>query len=286
MGAGPGDPELLTVAAMRAISDAKALVVADRLVSQEVLDLVAGELRVAGKFPGCAEAAQQQIYDWVEEAVLADRDVVRLKIGDPFVFGRGGEEMLEFRQRLGVEPRLVPGVSSCLAAPLAAGVPVTHRGAAHQLVVSTGHGKDDSKPELPAYHDYQTVVLLMGVGRLRSLTETLRAEKNFPSDCPAMVVECASRPDQRAIIGDMSDIADLAEEHALKPPSTIVFGKAVRALHTDAPHGILEFRASHSDPRGPDDAIIAQLMTLNSKNQILPYARARSVVTAANATIA
>ena len=90
---------------------------------------------------------------------------MRLKIGDPFVFGRGGEEVLELRERLGVEARVVPGVSACLAAPLAAGVPVTHSGAAHQTLVSTGYGRgNSSSPELPPYDPRRTIVLLMAVG--------------------------------------------------------------------------------------------------------------------------
>ena len=108
VGAGPGDPELLTVAALRAIADSEALVICDRLVSPEIRELVRGELRVAGKLPGCAEKAQQQIYDWCREGLVEGRRVVRLKIGDPFVFGRGGEEVLELRERLGVEARVVP----------------------------------------------------------------------------------------------------------------------------------------------------------------------------------
>ena len=240
VGAGPGDPELLTVAALRHISDPEALVVADRLVSVEIRSLVAGELRVAGKAPGCAEKAQREIYDWCEEGVRAGRKVVRLKIGDPFVFGRGGEEILEFRRSLGVEAEVVPGVSSCLAAPLAAGVPVTHRGAAHQLLVSTGYGRDGNSPELPAYDENRTVVLLMAVGRLPVIVGDCLDHRGFPSDCPALVVEQASSPRQRTVIGDLSDIADLVERHAIKAPATVVFGAAARVLHEGEPHGLLD----------------------------------------------
>lgn len=247
VGAGPGDPELLTVAALRAISDPEALVVADRLVSKEILELVAGELRVAGKRPGCAEIAQEQIYDWVREAVRENRTVVRLKIGDPFVFGRGGEEVLEFRKSLGIEAHVVPGVSAALAAPLAAGVPVTHRAVAHQLVVTTGYGRNGSHPELPTYHPYQTVVFLMSVGRVRAVARTLIDENGFPEDCPALVVEKASCPEQRIVIGDLTDIADLVDRHEIKPPSTIIFGQSVRVLYEDARHGLVQTPASNDD---------------------------------------
>ena len=241
VGAGPGDPELLTIAALRAIADSEALVICDRLVSPEIRELVRGELRVAGKMPGCAEKAQQQIYEWCREGLVDGRRVVRLKIGDPFVFGRGGAEVLEIRERLGVEARVVPGVSSCLAAPLAAGVPVTHRGSAHQTLVSTGYGRgNSSSPELPPYDPMRTVVLLMAVGRLRSIAEDCVTSQNFPPDCPALVVEQAATPRQRTVLGDLSDIADLAALHAIKAPATVVFGDAVRALHQGVAHGLID----------------------------------------------
>ena len=186
VGAGPGDPELLTVAAARALSNANALVVADRLVSKEVLELVAGELKVANKFPGCAEDAQQEIYTWCTEAVRSGRDVIRLKIGDPFMFGRGSEEVLEFRSRLGVEAAVVPGVSAVFSAPLLGGIPVTHRGVANQLVVSTGYGRELSTPALQRYHPDQTAVFLMAVGRLPELCARLQVRLCSPAAPPSM----------------------------------------------------------------------------------------------------
>jgi len=104
--------------------------------------------------------------------VLAGKSVVRLKIGDPYVFGRGGEEVLEFR-RLGVEPKVIPGISSALAAPLAAGIPVTHRGIANRVVFCTGMSKEETVPDVPPYHSEQTCVFLMAVGRLPELVEAL-----------------------------------------------------------------------------------------------------------------
>ena len=137
------------------LADERRLVIADRLVSREVLALVRGELRVARKLPGCAEIAQQEIYRWTEEAVRAGKDVVRLKIGDPFVFGRGGEEILEFRERLGVEASVVPGVSAVFSSPLLGKIPVTHRAVASQVVMSTGYGKEYARPSLQSYHQDQ-----------------------------------------------------------------------------------------------------------------------------------
>jgi hypothetical protein len=107
VGSGPGDPDLLTVAAHKVLCDPSNLVIADRLVSAEILDLIQGECRVANKFPGCQHKAQDEIYRWVREGLDAGKHVVRLKIGDPFVFGRGGEEVLEFRS-YGVESTVIP----------------------------------------------------------------------------------------------------------------------------------------------------------------------------------
>lgn len=107
VGSGPGDPELLTLAAHRLLADPDVLVIADRLVSKEILELIKGEIKVARKLPGCAELAQEEIYWWAYQGLAEGKHVIRLKIGDPFVFGRGGEEVLTFR-RFGVEPTVIP----------------------------------------------------------------------------------------------------------------------------------------------------------------------------------
>ena len=107
VGSGPGDPDLLTVKAFKLLQDPDALIISDRLVSQEILDLVKGEIKIARKMPGCAEFAQEEIYFWTHEGLAAGKHVIRLKIGDPFVFGRGGEEVIQFR-KFGVESKVVP----------------------------------------------------------------------------------------------------------------------------------------------------------------------------------
>ncbi len=107
VGSGPGDPDLLTIKAYQLLQDPDAVVIADRLVSQEILDLVQGDIKVARKLPGCAENAQAEIYWWAYQGLSAGKHVIRLKIGDPFVFGRGGEEVLQFR-KFGVESKVVP----------------------------------------------------------------------------------------------------------------------------------------------------------------------------------
>jgi len=228
VGAGPGDPELLTVAAIRRLQGAD-LVVSDRLVSQEILDFVKCELKIARKRPGCAEEAQEEIYDWCKEGLAAGKRVVRLKIGDPLIFGRGGEEILRFRE-WGYKPELVAGVSSAFSAPLLGNIPLTHRGFANQLVIGTGYGQNCTKTGITPYHPERTAVFLMAVGRLPTLCTDLAAE-GYPADCPVAIIEKASTPEQRLVLGKISSIVALAEEHRVKPPSIVVFGAVVAALH-------------------------------------------------------
>lgn len=229
VGAGPGDPELLTVSASRLLQDPEAFFICDRLVSSEIIDLIEGEVRVARKIPGCAEMAQEEIYGWAHDALCHGRHVVRLKIGDPFVFGRGGEEVITFR-RFGVEPKVIPGVSAAFSAPLLANIPVTHRGVANQVVMCTGYGREGSSPDLIQYHEEQTLVFLMAVGRLKELCERLVRLAGYPEDTPVGIVEKAGCPAQRTVVGNMKNIADLAAVHHIQPPSTIVVGKVVEVL--------------------------------------------------------
>eukprot|EP00579_Thalassiosira_antarctica_P001287 CAMPEP_0201867558 /NCGR_PEP_ID=MMETSP0902-20130614/1740_1 /ASSEMBLY_ACC=CAM_ASM_000551 /TAXON_ID=420261 /ORGANISM="Thalassiosira antarctica, Strain CCMP982" /LENGTH=352 /DNA_ID=CAMNT_0048392733 /DNA_START=91 /DNA_END=1149 /DNA_ORIENTATION=- len=236
VGAGPGSPDLLTVAAHRIITDPTNFIIVDRLVSQEILDLIEGEYRVANKHPGCQSKAQEEIYEWCKVGLDEGRHVVRLKIGDPFVFGRGGEEVLEFRE-FGVEPTVIPGVSAAFSAPLLGSIPVTHRGVSNQVVMCTGYGRNNTSPDLIQYHKEQTVVFLMAVGRLRTLCHNLVSKANFPVDTPVGIVERAGCPDQRTVVGTMETIADLAEKYDVRPPSTIVVGEVVNVLLTEEDFG-------------------------------------------------
>jgi len=232
VGSGPGDPDLLTVAAHKILTDPSILVISDRLVSPEILDLISGEIKVARKLPGCAEEAQNEIYRWCKEGIDAGKHVVRLKIGDPFVFGRGGEEVLKFRE-FGVEPKVIPGVSAAFSAPLLGSIPVTHRGVANQVVMCTGYGRNGTSPDLIQYHKEQTIVFLMAVGRLRELCQRLITMANYPSNTPVGIIQDAGCPTQRTVVGTMETIGDLAEEYQVKAPSTIVVGEVVRVLLED-----------------------------------------------------
>jgi len=228
VGSGPGDPDLLTVQAIRMIKNAS-LVVADRLIAPEILSLVECELRIARKRPGCAEEAQAELYEWVTEALLQDKNVVRLKIGDPFLFGRGGEEVLYFHEKLGIQAQVCAGVSSSYAAPLAANIPLTHRGLANQVLISTGYGKGGVEVEVPEYCNDRTIVLLMAVGRIEEIACSMVA-KGFPSTTPVAIVERATTPLQRTMIGDLSNIADIAKHQVATAPATIIIGECVLAL--------------------------------------------------------
>ncbi|CAN0164538.1 unnamed protein product [Pylaiella littoralis] len=228
VGSGPGDPDLLTVAGLRELQSAD-LVIADRLVSKEILGLVEGELRVARKYPGCAEQAQREIYRWMREGLSAGKHVVRLKIGDPFIFGRGGEEVLEMRE-LGVEPKVVPGISSVFSAPLLGGVPVTHRGVATQVTLGTGYGQNYARPDICDYHPQKTAVFLMAIGRLEELCEDL-VRRSYPRDTPVAIIENASTPRQRVIKGNVDTISEVARGLKVKAPATIVVGEVVSVLH-------------------------------------------------------
>lgn len=229
LGSGPGDPELLTVAAYKLLMDPNIYVICDRLVSDEIQDIITGPVVVARKQPGCAESAQEEIYWLAHEALQQGKHVVRLKIGDPFVFGRGGEEVLMFR-KFGVEPKVIPGVSAAFSAPLLASIPVTHRGVSNQVVMCTGYGRDGTSPDLIQYHKEQTIVFLMAVGRLGELCQRLVTLAGYPSTTPVAIVERAGCPNQRTVVGTMETIATLAKDYNIQPPSTIIVGDVVNVL--------------------------------------------------------
>jgi uroporphyrin-III C-methyltransferase len=232
VGAGPGDPRLLTIAAREALEEAD-LVLADRLVPTEILDLVRGELRIARKLPGRARAAQEELHQWMLEGYHAGRDVVRLKCGDPLVFGRAGEECA-FLAGHGISAELIPGITSALSAPLLAGIPTTMRGIANRILIATAHGKEGVHPTPPPFDRDTTYVWLMGVERLDALSDELIGA-GFPPDWPAAVVERASHPDQRSVSTTLSRLAATARQGGFAAPATIVVGRAVAAAEALLP---------------------------------------------------
>lgn len=223
VGGGPGDAGLITSRGRALLAEAD-VVVADRLGPRSLLDELPAGVRVieVGKAPGAHTATQDQINELLVAEAAAGHLVVRLKGGDPFVFGRGGEEAGHCR-RHGIDVEIVPGVSSALSVPAAAGIPATHRGVAAGFSVATGH---DELGELPARADH-TLILLMGVGRLARSAATLRA-RGLPGATPAAVIESGWTPEQRVTIGTLETIAAQAAGRGVRNPAVIVIGDVVR----------------------------------------------------------
>ena len=237
VGAGPGDPELLTLRGLRRLRAAEVLVY-DQLVNIAVLDEApASALRIfAGKATGRHCMPQSAINAVLIHQAQAGRLVVRLKGGDPFVFGRGGEEAAACRAA-GVPVEVVPGVSAAIAVPASAGIPVTHRGLASSFAVVTGH-EDPSKPGSVVDWDrlaiaVDTLVILMGVSTLPEIARRLAAAGRDVST-PAAVISRGTLPDQQIVTGSLSDIARRARD--VRAPAVVVIGDVVHlhALLADA----------------------------------------------------
>jgi uroporphyrin-III C-methyltransferase len=229
VGAGPGDPKLITVRGAEVLSRAD-VVLYDRLAAPELLDLApaSAERVYVGKEPGRGALPQHRIDAMLVERARTGATVVRLKGGDPFVFGRGGEEALAC-VRGGVPVEVVPGVTSAVAAPAAAGIPLTHRGLAHGFAVvtaSAAHGDEVDLARIATAAD--TLVVLMSATRLEAVCRSL-VEAGRPATEPAAVVQWAGTPDQRVVVGTLDDLATLARAASIGPPATLVVG-AVAAL--------------------------------------------------------
>jgi uroporphyrin-III C-methyltransferase len=238
VGAGPGDPELITVKGTRALSEAD-VVVYDRLAAPALLDLApqGAERIYVGKEPGRSAVAQADIERLLVDRALDGSTVVRLKGGDPFVFGRGGEEVAACAEA-GVPCDVVPGVSAAVAAPAAAGIPVTHRGLARSFAVVTGSTAHDGEVDLSKVAGADTLVVLMAAGRLAQTCADLIAAGR-PADEPAAIVQWAWTPDQRSVVGTLRDVPPLAEAVSIGPPATLVVGE-VATLGLPTPGGRLD----------------------------------------------
>lgn len=228
VGAGPGDPGLITVKGRRLLSSCDA-VVYDHLASECFLDWVPKECQriYVGKQSGRHSMEQEEINGILTELALSGLKVVRLKGGDPFVFGRGGEEILALKAA-GIPYEAVPGVTSAVAVPECAGIPVTHRAVSRSFHVITGHtkdGEDSLPPEIEAYGALPgTLVFLMGLGQLPSIVSRLIAGGKSP-DTPAAVIEKGTLPGQRTVKAPLSRIHEKAAEAGLGTPAIIVVGE-------------------------------------------------------------
>lgn len=233
VGAGPGDPELITVKGWRLLTEAE-VVVADRLVPGLLLDELRPDVELvdASKIPYGPSRTQEEINRILVERALAGKVVVRLKGGDPYVFGRGGEELLACAEA-GVPVTVVPGVTSAIAVPGVAGVPVTHRAVAHEFTVVSGHVAPDAPASLVRWESLAglrgTLVILMGLKNLAAISATLIAHGK-PPDTPAAVIQEGTTAAQRTLRATLATVAADVEAAALRPPAIVVIGDVVDAL--------------------------------------------------------
>ena len=227
VGGGPGDPDLITVRGRRLLAQAD-VVVADHLAPQPLLAELAPHVEVidAAKLPYGRAMAQQAINATLVDRAKAGKFVVRLKGGDPYVFGRGFEE-LEACAEAGVPVTVVPGITSAISVPSAAGIPVTHRGVTHEFVVVSGHvapGHPDSLTDWGALAKLRgTLVLLMAVARIEQFADALIAGGR-PSDTPVAVVQEGTLRSQRVLRADLATVAARVDEEDIRPPAIIVIG--------------------------------------------------------------
>ncbi len=227
VGAGPGDPDLLTVRAVREIASADVVFV-DRLVGKGVLDLIpaSAEIVPVGKSKGEHSVPQDEIHRRMIAAAQAGKRVVRLKGGDPFIFGRGGEEVEALREA-GVEVGVVPGISSALGAAASLQVPLTHRDVAQSVTFVTGHAALGKEPDLDwAYlaRPNQTVVVFMGVGTAGMIAARLIVAGRHPAT-PVAIVENATRANEIAVFGSLDRAAELIQSAGIQGPALLVIGE-------------------------------------------------------------
>jgi uroporphyrin-III C-methyltransferase len=228
VGAGPGPADLLTLRAVSLLGRAD-VVVYDRLVMEEVLAFVPPSAKriFMGKAPGASPYRQADINALLLDYAIRGKTVVRLKGGDPFVFGRGAEEA-EFLVAHGIPFEVVPGVSSALAAPLRGLIPVTHRGVSSSVVILTGHACDGGGERLDwdALGRMDTLVFLMGVHDIVRITSTL-IDHGKPASTPAAIVQGAYWPGERILTATLGSIAEVVTRAGITPPATLVIGDVV-----------------------------------------------------------
>ncbi len=230
VGAGPGHPDLLTVKAVKLLRAAD-VIVYDRLIQEEVLALgnPLAEWFYMGKSVGRHESRQDEIHELLVQKALEGKMVVRLKGGDPFLFGRGAEEA-EYLADRDIPFDVVPGVCSALSAPLTAGIPVTHRDYASGVAIVTGHfsnTENEQALDFSALSRVPTLVVLMGVHTVSTVCNRLMNAGRNPGT-PAAIVQMAFWPGERVITGTIATIADLARAEKIEAPATLIIGEVVR----------------------------------------------------------
>ncbi len=232
VGAGPGDPELLTRRAERVLRQAD-VIFYDKLVNQSVIALASpsAELVDVGKDPHHHKVPQQEINELLIQQAERGKTIVRLKGGDPFVFGRGGEEAEHLIAR-GIDVEVVPGISSAVAVPAYAGIPVTHRKYASTVTIITGHEAKGNQIQWDVLAKLEgTLIILMGVGTLAENVSQL-VKHGRPLETPAAVISNGTTPQQRVIVGTIGNLRHKAQEAGISAPAVLVIGDVVRLRET------------------------------------------------------
>lgn len=281
VGAGPGHPELLTVKAARLL-EATDVIIYDRLIQQDILALAkpAAERIYMGKPLGRHASRQAEIHELMAAKAREGKTVVRLKGGDPFLFGRGGEEA-EFLAAEGIPFEVIPGVSSALAAPLGAGIALTHRDIASSVAIVTGHEADreESRINWSALAGMDTLVFLMAVHSVRRIARELMAHGRDAST-PAAIVQMAFWRGEKVVTATLESIAEEAERAQINPPATLVVGESVRlrekllSSHRDL-SAFPEARHSAEPAPAPDQLL--RLAAAGIGSQVLLFALAASL---------
>ncbi len=227
-GAGPGDVELLTIKAHKAILRAD-VIIYDRLANVEMLDLAKDgcEFIFVGKEDSKHTFKQEIINEIIYENSKKYKEVVRLKGGDPFVFGRGGEEAIYLKDR-GVEFELIPGITSAISVPELSGIPVTHRGVATSFKVVTGHSstKRATNVDFELLKDESTIIFLMGLHNIEHISSELIRVGKSPK-LPIAIISKGSTPDQKVYVSDLGNVLSMVKKESIETPAMIIVGDVV-----------------------------------------------------------
>lgn len=234
IGAGPGDPDLLTLKAYRALQSAD-VVLYDNLVSKDILGFVppTAELIYVGKESSRHSMPQEQIGETLVSLAQSGRRVIRLKGGDGYIFGRGGEEAQALAQAH-IPFSVIPGITSAQGAAASTGIPLTHRDHSRALIFATGHLRENKQVDLDwemLSRPNQTVVIYMGIGTLPIISRELMAH-GLPADTPAALIERATTAQERCVVGSIGNLAELAKQEGIQPPALIVIGHVVSVRET------------------------------------------------------
>jgi len=228
VGAGPGDPELITLKAIKALESAD-VVLYDALINEELLryaPLISEKIFV-GKRKGCYAYQQEQINELIVSRAKSHGHVVRLKGGDPFIFGRGAEE-IDYVKQFDIETFMVPGISSALAVPAYRGIPLTKRGASESFWVITGTTKDHKISNDVAYaaKSNATIIILMGMGKLNEIVSVFSSEGK--QELPIAIIQNGTKKDEKFGVGTINTISQIIKDKAMSSPAIIIIGEAVK----------------------------------------------------------